>query len=574
MRNWLYIIVAMLSLASCGGKAEYPSALLEAERLSAAFPDSARMCLDSVDAASLRGEALARYGLLTLKVNDKLWITYRSDSLALAVAGYYDGRDADRSLEAYYLLGRVYRDMGDPLEALKAFRKALEAGEGSRRYDILGRVYEQQFYVYYYQSLFPEALDAIDASYRCYRAQKDSIGMAYALRNKAGVLAELHDIDNMELAFQEASRIAREVHDTLMVYVSANELASILIDVNKINEGENALSLLPDTYKKSNAIALYSMARIYNYKGQQDSARNCFLRILETPDNRNIYMLKLVYQALADFDSVSDIRSAFRYERLATACQDSILCLDRAEAIKKYDYQRTKMENQALQLADARKWALITALAAGLSLLLLLLVLLFRLVRKYRWETVRQREQAFRIRQLMQDYRSQLYENRSRMEELRRELEQAGSSRKELLAELTRQKELLEQREHDIRKSIGEQAQRVEALRRTDIFRYFMLQENHTPERLPRRKWEELRMEVDRAYPDFTRRLLALCPSLAERDLWLCCAIKIGISPTDVAYMFGYESGNSAVMRKRLYNKIHNCADGSAKKFDSFIADF
>ncbi len=573
MGRWLYIIL-ILFLASCGVREGYPVALLEAERLSDAYPDSARMCLDSVDVSSLHGEALARYGLLTLRVNDKLWITHRSDSLALSVVDFYDGRDPDRSLEAYYLLGRVYRDMDDPLEALKSFRRALEVGEGSRRYDILGRVYEQQFYVYYYQDLYPEALDAVNASYKCYRMQKDSVGMSYALRNRARIHVELHEPVQRDSAYQAAARMALEANDTLASYSVLDEYVGNLIDDQCLARGRQILSVLPDVHKKNSPLSLSCLARIYNNNKQFDSARYYFMRILEVGGNRNIHLQKYVYESLADLDSTSDIRSAFRYERLASACQDSILRLDRAEAIKKYDYQRTKIENQALQLANARKWTLIAVLVAGVSFLLLFFLFLSRLVRKYRREASLQREQGFRIRQLMQDYRLQLDENHRQMAVLQRELERTDSARKELVEELNRQKELLERRGHDICKNIDEQARRVEALHCSDIYRYFMAPENHTPDRLPHGKWEELCMEVDRAYPDFTRRLLVLCPSLNERDLWLCCATKIGVFPTDIAYMFGYESGNSAVLRKRLYNKIHKCKDGSAKMFDSFIAGF
>ena len=104
-----------------------------------------------------------------------LWLTNRSDFLVLFLVDLSEWSDPDGWLEAVYLLCRVYRDMDDPLEALKSFRRALEVGEGSRRYDILGRVYEQQFSVYYYQDLYPEALDAVNASDKCYLMQKGSV---------------------------------------------------------------------------------------------------------------------------------------------------------------------------------------------------------------------------------------------------------------------------------------------------------------------------------------------------------------------------------------------------------------
>ena len=129
--------------------------------------------------------------------------------------------------------------------------------------------------------------------------------------------------------------MALEANDTLASYSVLDEYVGNLIDDQCLARGRQILSVLPDVHKKNSPLSLSCLARIYNNNKQFDSARYYFMRLLEVGGNRNIHLQKYVYESLADLDSTSDIRSAFRYERLASACQDSILRLDRAEAIKK-----------------------------------------------------------------------------------------------------------------------------------------------------------------------------------------------------------------------------------------------
>ena len=57
-----------------------------------------------------------RYHLLTIKANDKAYITHTSDSLILSLVDYYEhGGDPVYLGEAYYYAGSTYRDLGDAL---------------------------------------------------------------------------------------------------------------------------------------------------------------------------------------------------------------------------------------------------------------------------------------------------------------------------------------------------------------------------------------------------------------------------------------------------------------------------
>ena len=135
----------------------------QAIRCISQYPDSALTYLHSLDSVitSEPEETRMYYELLTVKAKDKLYLTPTSDTILKQVVRFYESYDdADKRMEAYYYLGSVYRDMKDAPRAITAFQRAVEAGKNSRKYDILGRIYEQTGTLFAYQSLYEDAMTA------------------------------------------------------------------------------------------------------------------------------------------------------------------------------------------------------------------------------------------------------------------------------------------------------------------------------------------------------------------------------------------------------------------------------
>ncbi|MBO7608612.1 MAG: tetratricopeptide repeat protein, partial [Muribaculaceae bacterium] len=85
-----------------------------------------------------------RYQLLTIKANDKAYITHTSDSLILSLVNYYEN-DGDPAYlgESYYYAGSTYRDLGDAPRALDYYQKALDAMPGNENLKVKSKVYAQ-----------------------------------------------------------------------------------------------------------------------------------------------------------------------------------------------------------------------------------------------------------------------------------------------------------------------------------------------------------------------------------------------------------------------------------------------
>lgn len=599
MKNCFALFIGFcLCLSACGLQKEYPEAMQQAIRCLDTNPDSARFYLASISSniPEEPEETRMYHALLTLRAEDKLYVRQTSDSLIKSIVTYYNKQgDAAKRLEAYYMLGRIYRDLDEPLEALKAFQEAADLGKKTQQYDLLGRVYEQKMYVFSYQNLLAEASEMANKSYDYYCMQKDTIGITYALRNKARLYSKINQKDSMEICYQKAVRIAFNAKDTLTAYSILRELAAILADLRRYDDSEKALAYIPEKSKKENAITLYNIARIHLYRQQEDSARYYLLKALQAKYNKNIYLQKSIYQQLSSLsEKQGEIAQALRYERTCAMLKDSIAAITQTEAIYKihalYNYQKIKQEKDRLLLQNEHQQKLLY-----LSLLILLGIGILiswgiRQFKQYKQNVAQQKKELANLRvelerekETEQKQEHELQKNQTKIEELELLIETARKERDEkteTCQQLQRQISQLEISNRHIRLNMDEKALarqekelRKQEMRQSAIYLWFHEESHweHIPEAAP--QWEELRNLIKDCFPQFIVRLHTLYPKISEMELRTCFLLKLEI-PLKAFPKIMNKASASAIsnLRIRLYKKLFN-KEGTASELDEFIAD-
>lgn len=599
MKNCFALFIGFcLCLSACGLQKEYPEAMQQAIRCLDTNPDSARFYLASISSniPEEPEETRMYHALLTLRAEDKLYVRQTSDSLIKSIVTYYNKQgDTAKRLEAYYMLGRIYRDLDEPLEALKAFQEAADLGKKAQQYDLLGRVYEQKMYVFSYQNLLAEASEMANKSYDYYCMQKDTIGITYALRNKARLYSKINQKDSMEICYQKAVRIAFNAKDTLTAYSILRELAAILADLHRYDDSEKALAYIPEKSKKENAITLYNIARIHLYRQQEDSARYYLLKALQAKYNKNIYLQKSIYQQLSSLsEKQGEVAQALRYERTCAMFKDSIAAITQTEAIYKihalYNYQKIKQEKDRLLLQNEHQQKLLY-----LSLLILLGISILiswgiRRFKQYKQNVAQQKKELANLRvelerekETEQKQEHELQKNQTKIEELELLIETARKERDEkteTCQQLQRQISQLEISNRHIRLNMDEKALarqekelRKQEMRQSAIYLWFHEESHweHIPEAAP--QWEELRNLIKDCFPQFIVRLHTLYPKISEMELRTCFLLKLEI-PLKAFPKIMNKASASAIsnLRIRLYQKLFN-KEGTASELDKFIAD-
>lgn len=122
---------AVVLQTGCGGDGYTPE-LRAIDSMISAKPDSALRLLDSLgaEAAGWSESQRMRHSLLTMKAQNKAGMIFSSDSLAKELVKYFDGQGfTNEQMQAHYLLGRAYSDMGEAPQAINSFLDAIETAD-------------------------------------------------------------------------------------------------------------------------------------------------------------------------------------------------------------------------------------------------------------------------------------------------------------------------------------------------------------------------------------------------------------------------------------------------------------
>ena len=199
-------------LTGCSGDGYTPE-LLAIDSIINEKPDSALRLLDSLgtEARSWSKSQRMRHSLLTMKAQNKAYVPFTSDSLANDLVSYYDrhGTPNDRLLSRY-LLGCVYRDLGEAPHAVECYLDAVSQADTTIAdcdYHTLAVTYSQMAQIYHQQLLLSEELEARKCASRYSYIDKDTAKAIYHIEGVADVYILMNKKDSAELIIKEAQRL-------------------------------------------------------------------------------------------------------------------------------------------------------------------------------------------------------------------------------------------------------------------------------------------------------------------------------------------------------------------------------
>ncbi|MBP3757049.1 MAG: hypothetical protein J6I61_07185, partial [Prevotella sp.] len=163
------LLIAFCLMSACNGISSEQAVLDTAESLLDAHADSARSLLDSirpqVEQKNVRRLTM-RYRLLMASALNKTYGQLPSDTTFSEVVRYYDHHgNSNERMQAHYLLGCIYRDMGEAPQAIQCYQDATEYADTLRAdcdYKTLARVYGQMADLFQSQNLPLNALAELD----------------------------------------------------------------------------------------------------------------------------------------------------------------------------------------------------------------------------------------------------------------------------------------------------------------------------------------------------------------------------------------------------------------------------
>ena len=400
MKKLVYLFLMLCLMAGCTHTSRHPQ-LVAVDSLLVSQPDSA-LALLRQDLRPSFGKAEASseadrmyYYLLLADACNKCYDTLPSDSIMHEVADFYDAHGtANEQLRAHYLLGCVYRDLGEAPQTLDCYHTAIERADTTSKdcnYRLMMSVYGQMADLFHWQNLPQDEIWALEQSSQCFLAIGDTIGYVRSQELMTKPYCIMGDTAKTIEIILETQRLYRE-HDNMKLAVSANAtLAYILLNRNQISE---AKQLLNDFENESRLFdeegniaqgreAYYYIKGFYYIKTNRlDSAEFYMRKLLNRGNETDAYRgLLTVYQQKKNTDSI------IKYARLYEDAVDTLNNHKRTEVVGQmssmYNYQRyQKIADTEARNAERARYHSIVILLCSLFLIITLSYIYVRLRNK------------------------------------------------------------------------------------------------------------------------------------------------------------------------------------------------
>ena len=575
----IYMLIFM-SLSSCSNR-KYEQTITRADNLMELSQDSARSALailDSIrpDLSKMGKSTQMRYQLVYAKGMNKGYVDFTTDSLMKEIVDYYDNHGTcQQQMLAHYLLGCVYRDLGDSPASLSCYNDAVEKVDTTSSdcdYKLLTRVYEQQGALFLSQSMPQNALSAYQKAEKYAWIAKDTLSAVLSYEHLGNIYEYMDNMNKVIEVYENASRryrqygypvqAARALGGAIQALILTKQYAKAKKYMD-VFEAESGYFQKDSCYSYINYSHYYYLKGLYCLESHSDSAKYWFTKCQEfakTNNNKSFsaYAWYLYYIKHQQMDSVAKYsEQAFAYNDSANLDMERDL-MQKMQAIYDYDRWKNVAHNEEIKATRANLTLLVSILVSVSVIIIgILTFLVYRKKRKL--ELQEKEEQENQIRQ-------QIYYTKQELELLR-----TVNDRK--IADVIKEKEQtinkLKEDLKDIRdKYSNSSLSDVDILlKESSIYKRIKYLELHPKETMRENDWIELEETIEQLIPSFIPLLKNRLNVIAYR---ICLLVKLEISTSSIAILLGLSSSAISKYRKVMLEKL--CGrSGKPKDFDEYI---
>ncbi|MDE6717630.1 MAG: hypothetical protein K2J70_05480 [Muribaculaceae bacterium] len=560
-------VFLILLIASCGS--DHDERLDRVSDLTWNSPREAISVLDSIDEQALNQDDHYFYNLMKIKVNDKLYIPHKSDSIVRGLLDYYQSdKESMEYLETVYYCGRVYNDLGDLPTAMRFYQEAIKLTDENckgRRLEIRGNTLSMLINILGQIRLFNENLSMIRRLILVDTERRDTAAIIADNISLCIVNLKLDSLQGARASIINIRKLLRKEQDNLKAMADLYE-GAILYKEGRVKEAAD--KILPNVFRVdsfSQSASLNYAALVHASLGNSDSARNYAKRLIQRDDpvnKKNGYdiLLKTQVKSQINIDSVLRLIDEYRQvlnEELNKNADRQTLIQQSFYNYAIHDYHREQAEKQRDLLW---KWVAILVVLVALFFILYLSNLL-----KSKKHVIRLHEALELINEL-EKKNSRMKSNCETMgNEEREEDEELGSRKSEV--EILREK--LEKRIKALGKSSGTLYRAPEEILNSPVYNTLTVAIAEDKSLVNNVNfWSELEAEVLKVSKDFKKNMtILLGRNIREAELQTALLVKCGISPSEMGIVLRREKGTISNRRSFLGGRL------LGKKVDTETAD-
>ncbi len=512
-----------------------------------------------------------RAQLEELERQNREYEDFTTDSLAKELVDYFDRHGtANERLRAHYILGCVYRDLGEAPRAVDTYLDAASQADTTADdcdFRTLGCVYAQMGAVLHRQLLLSNEIEARRKSYHYAMIAADTLGCLTEMKFIVSAYILLNKQDSAENLLKETLRLYDEygyaqqgIQASLMLMHVYIEQPEHLADLGDLICRYDAESKMFDEYHElppSKRQYYYYKGRYFENIGELDSAEYYYRKIYR-PNMAFVSRSPLYQGLLSVFKKRHQADSIAKYAQLYCMVNDSAVVVNdqqlTAQMAASYNYHLYQKE--ALQNAEKSYRATISLIIISILSVIILLVASY-LIYRYKKNHMKLQE-AYNLAV-------------SKRKELQEELDSLKALNDSSL--VTQKEEQLEGQDQKIavldnlRKKIIAK-DKLSAFEMSDIVQLFQKKksfkkENPSPDE---DQWTELvgqfRQDMPSVYTIMTSGSLAL----SDRQLKICILLLLDYDESIIAAMLGSKPQTINTAKVRANEKLFHVSDSASLK--------
>ena len=464
------------------------------------------------------------------------YIPFTSDSIIKKMVAYYDHYGtSDEQIKAHYILGCVYRDLGEFPTALQCYHDALEKADTTDNkcdYSTLYRVHSQMASLFHMQFLPRNELNEIKSAYNYALLAHDTIAALRCYEHQANAYSQLHMTDSVAYYCRHSSQLYKNIGDTLSANSALSPLIYMYLEKEDWDMAENYLDTIEsksNIYNSTNKIHY-----LYNYKGllylgrkDYDAAKKNFYVALENSKDINALdftykNLCLLYQKTGEKDSLAKYSLLYCENNDTTIAKMSTVTVERMQSL--YNFNRSMQIARKAEIERNKTKNFNQLLSAALLILCLLGMSVVLYLKNTKNKTINKQI---------------------------KEIEMLQST----IAQLENKKQ--------------SQTDQLKKMEESPIIQKLKKFITH-PKKAGMAELNELKHTANDFLPNFVQSLNQFGYKLQFHETILCILIKTGFRPSEIAEILDMTPQNISNLRARLNKKMFQ-TDKGAKDFQERI---
>ena len=566
----------------------YDAVLSQIDTLMEAHPDSALLRLDSIRSLkeSWPKRLRMRYDLLEAKAQNKAFVDFTSDSIAKEFTRYYDSHGtANERMTAHYLLGCVYRDLGEAPHAVDCYLDAISQADTTSKdcdFYTLSCAYAQMAYIYYKQLLLTNSIEANKkASIYAFRSNQPK----FAITNLVGMASSyilLNKRDSAELILKKANGLYLRYGLLQNALQSSNSLLYLYVDnPSKLKEAKELIDKYEElsTHFDRSLELRGDKRQFYYYKGkyfeeinQLDSAEYYYRKVYR-PNMSFVDMDPMYRGLLSVFTKRHQSDSIAKYSQLLCLANDSSIAKKdqdlTAQMAASYNYNRYQKEALENEKIAHHTQIILISILIGVAIVALFLYTIWRnhlkkqeRLRAEYTKATEEYEKNIRTMRLLDSAYQEVIN--AVKEELSKTRSENQSHLETITAEYERNKTELEEENHKLtgtirklekQEAVSDYLQKTKELMNTEIVKHIKDLEQIPLSTLTKDDWNMLNAEIATYFPSIIHDLNSL-PKITDQKIRVCLLVLLKIKDSSIANWLELKANRISNIKSELNKEL------------------